>query len=158
MFLLYWGLLSFITPPVCIAVYPAASIAGASSMKAGLAAVRLGAVAFIIPFFFVINPALILEGGLGEIIHSIITASIGVFILASALEGYMIGVGVIGIRRPNGKEIKGTSYFLRVGFFLSGVLIAFPGYLSDGLGLLVGVPLIAFPLLFHRRMSRVAEV
>ena len=61
LFILYWGMLSFITPPVALGAFAAASIAGSSALATGFKAMRLGVIYFI-PFFFVLEPALILSG------------------------------------------------------------------------------------------------
>ena len=153
LFILYWGILSFITPPVCIAVYPAASIAGASSMQTGIAAVKLGAVSFIIPFFFVLEPALILQGNWFEIIHAVITAFIGVFLLASALEGYMLGLGSLrrkGLRRWG----RPLSFVVRTGLFISGLFLALPGGHSDAIGVLAALAMITIFWLFKKPIPR----
>jgi TRAP transporter 4TM/12TM fusion protein len=154
MFILYWGLLSFITPPVCIAVYPAAAIAGAKPMRTGVTAVRLGAVAFIIPFFFVLNPSLVLEGSFFIIVTSVCTAIIGIFLLASSLEGYMIGLGNITVGGGRMKHV--LSYAIRGGFFVSGFLITFPGFYTDFLGFLIGAPLILLTLRMKRKVMGVS--
>ncbi|MGL6249827.1 MAG: TRAP transporter permease, partial [Billgrantia desiderata] len=62
MFILYWGMLSFITPPVALGAFAAATVAGARPMATGLQAMRLGSVIYFIPFLFVLNPALIMQG------------------------------------------------------------------------------------------------
>ncbi|BBI49619.1 hypothetical protein HORIV_20400 [Vreelandella olivaria] len=62
LFILYWGMLSYITPPVALAAITAAGVAGANSTLTSLHAVRLGAVLFVLPFLFVLNPSLILQG------------------------------------------------------------------------------------------------
>src|SRR3546814_3143583 len=56
LFIMYWGMISFITPPVALATFAASSIARTSPFKIGFQAVRLGAVIYIVPFFFVLNP------------------------------------------------------------------------------------------------------
>ena len=62
MFIFYWGMLSSITPPVAIASFAAAGIAGAPAMKTGWESMRVGSIIYFIPFFFVLNPALVLQG------------------------------------------------------------------------------------------------
>ncbi|GIS50770.1 MAG: hypothetical protein Ct9H90mP25_2040 [Gammaproteobacteria bacterium] len=61
LFILYWGMLSFITPPVALGAFAAASIAGSSALATGFKAMRFGSVIYFIPFFFVLEPALILR-------------------------------------------------------------------------------------------------
>jgi len=96
LFILYWGLISFITPPVALAAIAAASIARANSWQTGMQAMRLGMVNFVVPFLFVLNPTLILFGAPLDIAHDVTTAFIAVWLLAASLEGWLYGVGVIG--------------------------------------------------------------
>ena len=70
LFILYWGMLSFITPPVALGAFAAASIAGSSALATGFKAMRLGSVIYFIPFFFVLEPALILSGTWWETIFA----------------------------------------------------------------------------------------
>jgi TRAP-type uncharacterized transport system fused permease subunit len=86
-------MVSFITPPVALASFVAAGIAGAAPIKVGLQSMRLGSIMYIVPFFFVLNPALILRGTPWEIVTVVLTALIGILFIASALEGYLIGYG-----------------------------------------------------------------
>jgi len=95
LFMLYWGMVSFITPPVAIAAFVAAGIAKAPPMQVGLQSVRLGTAMFFVPFFFVLNPALILRGAPWEIAVVVGTAVAGIALIASALEGYLVGIGTI---------------------------------------------------------------
>jgi TRAP transporter 4TM/12TM fusion protein len=89
LFLFYFGMLSLITPPDCLATYAAAAIAKADFWKTGWTGMRLGIVAYIVPFVFVYHPALILHGTVGEIVVTVITASVGVILLGIACAGYL---------------------------------------------------------------------
>ena len=89
MFVLYFGLMSMITPPVAIAAFAAASLSGARPMETGATAVRLGWIAYVIPFVFVLSPALIGQGTALEIISAAATAMIGVWIASCGLIGFM---------------------------------------------------------------------
>ena len=91
MFVLYFGLMSMITPPVAIAAFAAASLAGSKPMETGATAVRLGWIAYVIPFVFVLSPALIGQGTAFEIVSAAATAIIGVWIASCGLIGYMFG-------------------------------------------------------------------
>ncbi len=91
MFVLYFGLMSMITPPVAIAAFAAASLSGARPMETGATAVRLGWIAYVIPFVFVLSPALIGQGTALEIISAAATAMIGVWIASCGLIGFMFG-------------------------------------------------------------------
>lgn len=93
LFILYWGMLSFITPPVALGAFAAATIAGSNAMQTGLQAMRLGSVIYFIPFLFVLNPALILQGSLQEIALVLTQALFGVLVIASAMQGYLLFVG-----------------------------------------------------------------
>jgi TRAP transporter 4TM/12TM fusion protein len=88
MFAFYFGCLSAVTPPECLAVYAAASISRCSVWGAGWQAVKFASAGFIVPFFFVYSPALLFDGLWSEIVRAMITGTIGVIALAAALEGY----------------------------------------------------------------------
>lgn len=118
LFVLYWGIISFITPPVALGSYTAAGLAGANFMRTGLTSMRLGFVTFIIPFFFIYNPALIMQGNLTEILYRSATTILGIFLLAAGFEGYLIKYGRLGV-------IK------RVLVCLLGFLAAMPHFLTD---------------------------
>jgi TRAP transporter 4TM/12TM fusion protein len=133
MFIMYWGMLSFITPPVALAAFAAASVAQVSPMRAGWEAMRLGTIIYFIPFFFVLNPALLLQGEFGEIFLMTSTALLGVVIIAAGLQGYLIGFGRLG----EGK----AGLFPRTCLTLSGLVLAAPsgGLLGLSLYLLLSV-------------------
>ena len=95
LFILYWGMLSFITPPVALAAVAAAGIAGAPAMKTGLMSLRLGSVLFLLPFLFVVNPALILRGDPLSVVVAVGTALLAVWMLSAAFERYAYFVGPI---------------------------------------------------------------
>ncbi len=118
MFVMYWGMLSFITPPVALAAFAAASVANVAPMRAGFEAMRLGAIIYFVPFFFVFNPALLLQGSIIENLQAFTTAIFGVAIVSGALQGYMIGVGDLGF------GIKGLVVKILVG--MSGLMLALP--------------------------------
>ena len=88
MFILYFGMMSMITPPIALAAFAAATISGASPMKTGFESMRLGWVAYVVPFLFVLSPTLLLRGEPGPIILNVITAFVGVYIVSVAVVGY----------------------------------------------------------------------
>jgi TRAP transporter 4TM/12TM fusion protein len=96
LFMLYWGMVSFITPPVSLASFVAAGIAGAPPVRVGLTSMRLGSTMYFVPFFFVLNPALILRGSPADIVIVVVTAVIGIALIGSALEGWLVGFGNLG--------------------------------------------------------------
>ena len=122
MFAFYFGCLSSVTPPECLAVYAAASISRCSVWGAGWQAVKFAAAGFIVPFFFVYSPALLFDGPWAEIVRAVITGTIGVVALAAALEGYFW-------RRASWGE---RGLFLAAAF-----LLIDPGLYTDLVGLAV---------------------
>lgn len=100
LFILYWAMLSYITPPVAMAAVAASSIAKAPAMKTGVTAMRLGAILFVLPFLFVLNPSLILQGEWPDIVRSVSTAILSILMLAAASERYLYLLG----RRARGWE------------------------------------------------------
>ena len=87
MFVLYFAVLSCITPPVAIASYAAAAISGADAVKVGFASMKLGIVAYIIPFLFVLNPMLIAQGSVLSVLWTFFTACVGCIALTWGIEG-----------------------------------------------------------------------
>jgi TRAP transporter 4TM/12TM fusion protein len=157
-FILYWGVLSYITPPVCVAVYPAAAIAGARPMRTGWAAARLGSVKYFVPIFFVLNPALILQGSASEVIYSVSMATIGVFFIASSFEGYLLGFGGMKRERAASKSFGYLFLLLRIGIFVGGFLLAMPELKTDVVGALLFVPLMIVMVYIKRRVGKGIEV
>jgi TRAP-type uncharacterized transport system fused permease subunit len=91
MFAFYFAILSAITPPVALAVYAAAGLAKSDLWMTGLAAVRIAATSFIVPFMFVYAPELLMIGDWPSIAMATVSASIGVVLFSSGLHGYFIG-------------------------------------------------------------------
>lgn len=120
MFILYWGMLSFITPPVALGAFAAATLAGARPMETGLQAMRLGSVIYFIPFLFVLNPALIMQGPVWEIALVFCQAVVGIVLFASAMQGYLIGVGRLGHNLL-------TETLNRTLILIAGLCLALPG-------------------------------
>ncbi|MDC0663546.1 TRAP transporter permease [Marinobacter sp. SS21] len=120
LFILYWGMLSFITPPVALGAFAAATIAGARAMETGFQAMRLGSVIYFIPFLFVLNPALIFQGSWDEILVVILQALAGVVLIAGAMQGWLLGIG----RLTAGGLLQ---WPMRIALILGGLLLAIPG-------------------------------
>jgi TRAP transporter 4TM/12TM fusion protein len=89
LFIFYFGMLSTITPPVCLAAYTAASLAKADPMRTGWESMRLGTVAYIVPFIFALSPTLLLIGRWPEVLLSIATATAGAALIGVGLVGYL---------------------------------------------------------------------
>ena len=117
LFILYWGMLSFITPPVALGAFAAASIAGASALSTGFKAMRLGSVIYFIPFFFVLEPALIMSGTLWEILFATAKVAFGIVLIAGALQHYLLGVGFLD--RSGSSGMAGRALTLVGGGFIA---------------------------------------
>jgi TRAP transporter 4TM/12TM fusion protein len=147
MFVLYFGILSMITPPVAIAAFTAANLAEAPAMKTALLACKYGWPAFIMPFLFVLSPALLLEGSFLQVAQATLTALIGVWLASLGIGGYFRGV---------------LGPAMRVGFVASGIALLVPGHGFQGAlvlelaGAVLGAALIGGEILRDRaRASRV---
>ena len=114
LFILYWGMLSFITPPVALGAFAAASIAGSRPVKTGFEAMRLGLATYLIPFLFVLNPALIGHSSAMAAFQAVVEALFGVYLIACAAQRYLPVVGEIPL-------------LLTIPVGLSGCLVALPG-------------------------------
>ena len=119
MFVLYFGIVSLITPPVAVAAFVAANLAGAKPMETALTAVRIGWTALVVPMIFVTSPALIMQGGAVEIILAVLSAGAGVWAGTVAFMGYF--------SRPMG-------VLLRVAFLLAAVALLIPANAFAGAG------------------------
>jgi TRAP transporter 4TM/12TM fusion protein len=140
LFILYWGMLSYITPPVALAAITAANVAGSKPMETGFRAMRLGLPLFILPFIFVYDPALIMEGTAINIIERVLLTLVAIWAITSAFESWVYGVGRVDI--------------ISRGLFLAGgVLIIVPELLTSLLGAGILIAVIAVNLLLQRRKS-----
>lgn len=91
MFVFYFGTLSFLTPPVCLAVFVASSIAQSSPMPTAFYALRFAIIAYLIPFIFVFNDAFLFQGDANGIANAIVGGVVGVFLLSIGLVGFFLG-------------------------------------------------------------------
>ncbi|MGY6706689.1 MAG: TRAP transporter permease [Rhizobiaceae bacterium] len=137
LYVMYFGLLSFVTPPVAVAAFAAASIAKADPLATALQSMRFGWTAYIVPFLFVFSPALVMQGEAGEIAMAIATALFGVFLGSVAIVGFMARPLGIGLR----------AVFLGAGMMALMPAGAFPGAgYTDVMGVAIGVLLVAYEL------------
>ncbi len=120
LFVIYWGLASFYTPPTCIAVFVTASIANSKVWETGWEAMRLGIAAFLIPFAFVLNDGLLLRGNLEHIILAIVTATVGSVFVAGSIRGYLF---------------KNLNLLQQLVVFAGGLLFIAPGVIMPLAGL-----------------------
>jgi TRAP transporter 4TM/12TM fusion protein len=127
LFVFYFAVMSFVTPPVCLAVYAAASIGKADMFKTGYQAIRLSIAAYIVPFIFVYHPALLLQGTVLEVLEAVVTAVIGISLVAIAVEGYLF--------RP-------LDWVRRILLCGGGIITMIPGWKTDLLGLAIALPIV----------------
>ena len=89
LFILYFGMMSMITPPVAIAAFAAATLTNSDPMRTGFAAMRFGWLAFVIPFLFIASPSLLMEGTAVEVGLAFVTALGGVWLVSVGLMGHL---------------------------------------------------------------------
>jgi TRAP transporter 4TM/12TM fusion protein len=156
MFIFYWGMLSSITPPVAIASFAAAGIAGAPAMRTGWESMWVGSIIYFLPFFFVLNPSLVLQGGeYVEAAFLLVKAAIGILFICGGIQGYQAGVGDL-------RHAGALEWPLRILLVIGGFVLATPGGgimpLSElqmaGLGLAVLVPTTLLLILLIKRSTR----
>jgi TRAP transporter 4TM/12TM fusion protein len=136
LFVMYYGMLSSITPPVALAAFAAAGISGSSPMKTGFTAMRIGIILFIVPFVFVLKPALIFHGPLSQTVYLFVGFLLGIVFIVGGTEGYIIGLGRLG----------GFFSPFRLVSYAAGVMLIIPNRSTDlaGLGLAAVVSVICF--------------
>ena len=129
-FVFYFGIVADLTPPVALAAYAGAAIAQGNPMKTALTSTKLAIAAFIVPYVFALNPAMLLvDTTAGEVILICITSLVGIFGVSAALEGY------VGGHMP---------WYLRILSAVGGLLLIYPGLVTDTAGMvLVGLVLLA---------------
>ncbi|HEX2216205.1 MAG TPA: TRAP transporter fused permease subunit, partial [Xanthobacteraceae bacterium] len=160
MFIFYWGMLSSITPPVAIASFAAAGIAGSPPMKTGWESMRVGSIIYFIPFFFVLNPVLVLQGANPYLaaIGLMVLIGVGTLFICGGIQGYQAGVG--DLRRTGALE-----WPLRIALIVGGVILAIPGggilpfsqLQTTGVALALVAPTVILAWLWMRR-ERAASV
>ena len=159
MFIFYWGMLSAITSPVAIASFAAAGIAGAPPMRTGWESMWVGSIIYFIPFFFVLNPALVLQGESPYFVAFGLTLliAIGTLFICGGIQGYQTGIGDL-------RNAGVLEWPLRVLLVIGGIVLATPGGgvlpVSEmqmiGLALTILVPTLAVALLLVRRGKGIA--
>jgi TRAP transporter 4TM/12TM fusion protein len=141
LFVIYWGLASFYTPPTCIAVFVTSSIADSKVWPTGWEAMKIGIAAFLIPFAFVYNPGLLMQGSVVTIILAIATATVGATMLAAGIRGY---------------AFSNLNALQRLAMFFGGLLLIAPGYIMPLVGLTAGLVAVV-PGLIRRKFAAVSE-
>ena len=120
-FVFYFAVVSAITPPVALASYAAAGISGANPMETSVASFKIGIAAFIVPFMFFYNGALLMQGDWVNIFRAGVTAVVGVYLLSSAVQGWFM-------------ETR-SAWFMRIGLTLAALLMIEGGLKTDAAGI-----------------------
>lgn len=136
MFIFYFGCISSITPPVALAAYAGAGLAGCDPNKTGYKAFRLAFCSFPMPYLFVYNPVLLMEGGVLDILWSLVTALIGAYLLASGFEGFFFRWSLKWFERPL--------------MILGAVMLIVPGMVTDLVGIAIIVVEFVTEFMFKR--------
>lgn len=138
LFVFYFAILSAITPPVAMAVYAANTLSQAKIVEASWAAIKLGATGFIVPFMFVYEPAILMQGDIFYVILVIVQATIGVILLAAALQRYFYG------------PLNGL---LSVVLFAASLCLIYPDWRITIVGLVISGAILAYQKARHRSES-----
>lgn len=144
MFVFYFGIVADITPPVALAAYAGSAIAKSDPMKTAFNATRLAIAAFLVPYIFCLNPSMLLINTTGlQVVNIAITSFIGMFAIAVACEGYML--------RP-------VNTLQRILCAISGLLMLYPGFVTDLIGIGALVLILASELVSMKKKSETMEV
>lgn len=137
-FVFYFGIVADITPPVALAAYAGSAIAKSKPMKTAVNATKLAIAAFIVPYIFAFNPIMLFEGDASvfEMALVCVTALLGLFCIAAALNGYLF---------------KKINPVLRIALVVGGLCAMIPGIASDVVGIAVAVAVVAFQYLTAKK-------
>ena len=133
-FVFYYAVMSAITPPVALAAYAGAALAGSDPMRTSVESFKFGLAAFVVPFMFFYSQALLMQGDWTEILHVFITAGVGIYLLAAAVQAWFFGP---------------LNAVLRLVLLVGALAMIKGGWLSDFLGLGIGLGV----FLYQRRFA-----
>ena len=136
-FVFYFAVVSAITPPVALASYAAAGISGANAMATSVASFRIGIAAFIVPFMFFYNSALLMDGSWFEIARALVTATFGVYLLSGGVMGWIFSAP--------------AAWFIRLVLIGAALLMIEGGIVTDMAG--IGAAVVVYLLQRQRRAS-----
>ena len=138
-FVFYFGIVADLTPPVALAAYAGAAIAQSNPMKTAFTATKLAIGAFIVPYIFALNPAMLfIDTSVGEVILICITSLVGIFGISAALEGYLL---------------QNMPWYQRVLVAIGGLLLIYPGILTDLIGLAIFAAALLLQLLAKKNAA-----
>lgn len=136
-FVFYFGIVADLTPPVALAAYAGAAIAQANPMKTALTATKLAIGAFIVPYVFALNPAMLfIDTNVYEVILICLTSFVGIFAVSASLEGYII---------------HNMRWYERILSAVGGLLLIYPGAVTDVMGLVLVALAISAQIISKRK-------
>lgn len=142
-FVFYFGIVADITPPVALAAYAGSAIAKSNPMKTAFNASKLAVAAFIVPYMFCFNPAMLLIDTTAiQVVQIAITAFIGIFALAAALEGYCFA---------------NMNAIIRIVIAVGGLLLIHPALATDLVGLILVFASLAFQYILSKKQKAVVK-
>ena len=138
-FVFYFGIVADLTPPVALAAYAGAAIAQANPMKTAITSTKLAIGAFIVPYVFALNPALLfIDTTIPEVILICITSLVGMFAVSMALEGYFL---------------CNMRWYERLSSIIGGLLLIYPGVVTDAIGLMIVLVVVLLQYLDHKKQN-----
>lgn len=142
-FVFYFGIVADLTPPVALAAYAGAAIAQANPMKTAFTSTKLAIGAFIVPYVFALNPAMLFVGtnGFFEIALIVVSSLIGIFAVSASLEGYIV---------------ERMAWYERIVCIAGGLLLIYPGALTDAIGFLLVAVVIGIQVLKRYKIKKIA--
>ncbi|MGE5146176.1 MAG: TRAP transporter permease [Candidatus Eiseniibacteriota bacterium] len=145
MFILYFGMMSMVTPPVAIAAYFAAGLAGSEPLRTGFTATRFGWTAYIVPFLFIFSPSLLLQDpSIVGTAMAVITAIAGVWLISAGMIGYLFRL---------------TPWLPRIGLVVGGVGLLIPDTIAawaswtDAAGAIIGGAAVLYERMAVKRLA-----
>lgn len=141
LYVLYWGVLSFITPPVAIAAITASTISKSSALETGVLSMRLGSILFFLPILFVFDSSMLMNGTIITIFFSFITAVFAIILISASFESYLYFIGKI-------------NKYIRFLLFISGFLILLPIFYTKIIGLFIFLISISSLLLYKYTINK----
>ncbi len=142
-FVFYFGIVADLTPPVALAAYAGAAIAQANPMKTAFTSTKLAIGAFIVPYVFALSPSMLFMGNptVWDIILICISSIVGIFAVSASLEGYLL---------------CRMRWYERIPAALGGLLLIYPGWVTDSIGLSLVAIVVLLQLLSKRRLAKAA--
>ena len=141
-FVFYFGIVADLTPPVALAAYAGAAIAQANPMKTAFTATKLAIGAFIVPYVFALNPAMLfVDTTVWDVILICVTSLIGIFGVSSALEGFFL---------------HHMKWYERILSAVGGLLLIYPGLVTDTIGLVLVAVVLVFQFLTRKKFQTLA--